>query len=466
MKTSRLLSAVCVLTLAGCAVGPDYARPKVDTSAQFKENQNWKLAAPANQLPRGEWWKIFGDPDLDRLEQQLNQTNLTIAEAAAQYRQSLALLQEAQSAFMPTVGADATSTHARSVSTTTGASSVGQVYNASISASWEVDLWGKLRRSAEAGNAKAESSAASLEDTRLSAQAQLAIAYFQLYVADRQARSYQDSVKAYQQQLEITHNQFKVGVAGRAEVIQAQNQLETIQVSAQDMERQRAILEHSIAVLIGQSPSSFALNERTQAPRLPMIPPGLPSSLLERRPDIAASERLVAQANAEIGVAKAAYFPTLTLAGSAGYASGSLANWFTLPARVWSVGPELAATLFDGGLRHAESDAAIASYDQSVATYRQTVLTAFQDVEDNLVAQRVLLREAQTEHQAVQDARESAAITLNQYQAGTVAFLAVAQANATQQSNERAEFTILNSQLTAAVGLIKALGGGYSQPPA
>jgi len=232
------------------------------------------------------------------------------------------------------------------------------------------------------------------------------------------------------------------------------------------MERQRAILEHSIAVLIGQSPSSFALNERTQAPRLPMIPPGLPSSLLERRPDIAASERLVAQANAEIGVAKAAYFPTLTLAGSAGYASGSLANWFTLPARVWSVGPELAATLFDGGLRHAESDAAIASYDQSVATYRQTVLTAFQDVEDNLVAQRVLLREAQTEHQAVQDARESAAITLNQYQAGTVAFLAVAQANATQQSNERAEFTILNSQLTAAVGLIKALGGGYSQPPA
>jgi NodT family efflux transporter outer membrane factor (OMF) lipoprotein len=342
---------------------------------------------------------------------------------------------------------------------------VTNTYNAALSASWEVDLWGQVRRSVEAGKAGEASSAASLEDARLSAQAQLALAYFQLYVADREKRSLDNSVAAYQQQLTITQNQFNAGVAGEADVLQAQNQLQTIQVQAVDMGLQRDKLEHAIAVLIGQSPSSFALTERTAAPQLPMVPVGLPSQLLERRPDIAASERLVAQANAKIGVAKAAYFPQLTLSASDGYRSNNFLDWISLPNRIWSVGPALAETLFDGGLRQAESDAAIASYDQSVASYRQTVLTAFQDVEDNLAAEHLLQQEATTEHLAVESARKSAAITANQYKAGIVSFLNVAQANATQQANERAEFTILNSQLTAAVGLIKAVGGGYEQAP-
>jgi len=465
MKTSQLLSAVCVLALAGCAVGPDYVRPSAPNAQSFKEAKGWKQAAPADRIPRGAWWEVFGDADLNRLEQQLNLSNQNIALAAAQYRQASALLDEAQAGFMPTISADASATRARGSSSSSSSSSnlVSNSYSASLSASWEVDLWGQLRRGAEAGEANAAASAANLENARLSAQAQLAIAYFQLYVADSQKRSLDASVAAYQQQLTITQNRFTAGVAGRADVVQAQTQLHSIQVQSTDKGLQRAKLEHAIAVLIGQAPSSFALGARTTTPHLPQIPVGLPSELLERRPDIANAERLVAEANAKIGVAESAYFPQLTLSASDGYRSSSFANWISLPNRIWSVGPSLAATLFDGGLRRAQTKAAVASYDQSVATYRQTVLTAFQDVEDNLVALRLLQQEAENQHLAVLAARESATITANQYRAGTAGFLDVALANATQESSERAEFDILNSQLTAAVGLIKALGGGYSQ---
>lgn len=459
---SRLLTGLCLLALAGCAVGPDYVRPSVVTGENFKEAAGWKQATPADHVPRGTWWQVFGDAELNRLEQQLNVSNQNIALAAAQYRQASALLDEAQAGFFPTVGLSAGETRSRSSGSNSNSSSVSTAYNAALSASWEIDLWGQLRRAAEAGNAKAASSAANLENARLSAQAQLAIAYFQLIVADRQTRSLDNSVEAYQQQLKIVQNRFAAGVSGRADVVQAQTQLHSIQVQATDKRLQRAKLEHAIAVLIGQPPSTFALGERLSLPHLPQIPTVLPSQLLERRPDIAAAERLVAQANAEIGVAKAAYFPQLTLSASGGYRSSSFADWISLPNRVWSVGPALAATLFDGGLRRAQSQAAIAAYDQSVASYRQTVLTAFQEVEDNLVALRLLQQEATDQHQAVEAARESAAIVANQYKAGMRSFLDLALANATQQASERAEFDTLNSQLTASVGLIKAIGGGYS----
>ncbi|BEV72737.1 MULTISPECIES: efflux transporter outer membrane subunit [unclassified Paludibacterium] len=457
----RWLCGLSALALAGCAVGPDYVRPQVVMTSQYKESQGWQPAAPADHLARGAWWEVFNDPDLNRLETELNAANLSIAQAEAQYRQSTALLREAQAGFFPTIGASAAESTGRSVGSGNAASTISTSYNAALSASWEVDLWGQVRRNAEAGQAKAESSLASLENVRLSAQAQLAIAYFQLYVADAQKRSLDDSVAAYQQQLTITRNRYAAGVAGQADVAQAQSQLQTLQVQAIDKGLQRDKLQHAIAVLIGRSPSDFDLSQRQTRPHVPTIPPGVPSDLLQRRPDIAAAERLVAQANAQIGVAKAAWFPSLTLGASGGYRSSNLADWFTLPSRVWSVGPTLAATLFDGGLRSAQSDAAQANYDQTVAAYRQTVLSAFQDVEDNLAALRILSQEAELQHQAVLAARQSAQITFNQYQAGIASMLNVAQANATQQASERSEFDILNSQLTAAVGLIKALGGGY-----
>ena len=461
MNKTAIVCAISMLGLSACAVGPDYERPNVELAGQYLESQGWQLATPADHIPRGAWWKIFQDAGLDQLEDRLNQSNQTIAQAAAQYQQSLALLQEAQAGFYPAIGANAGMQ--RTGAGSGGGDSVSTTYKAALSASWEIDLWGGLRRAAEAGQAQAQASQALLENARLSAQAQLALAYLQLYVADAQKRSLDDSVQACQQQLTITKNRYTAGVAGQADVAQAENQLQTLQVQAVDKGLQRDLLQHAIAVLIGQSPSTFQLSERTTVPHIPQVPVGLPSTLLQRRPDIAAAERQVAEANAQIGVAKAAYFPSLTLNASDGYNSNHFANWISLPNRVWSLGPALAATLFDGGKMQAATAAAQASYAQSVANYRQTVLTAFQDVEDNLASMRILQQEAHLQEKAVAAARTSARIVLNQYRAGTADMLVVAQANATLQSNQRAQFDILNSQLTAAVGLIKALGGGVDQ---
>jgi NodT family efflux transporter outer membrane factor (OMF) lipoprotein len=464
MKTTRSLYAACLLSLAGCAVGPDYTRPAVSAAAEFKEAQGWSKATPADQIARGEWWVVFGDPELNRLEALLNQSNQTIAQAEAQYRNASALVQEAQAAFVPSIGLTTGKTHARTISSTTGVSSISNTYSASLSSSWEVDLWGKLRRTLEAGKAGAEASAANLENIRLSQQSLLAIAYFQLYVSDQLKRSLDASLAEYQREYTIAKNNFSVGVSGEADVLQAQNALETLRTQVTDQGLQRSLLEHSIAVLTGQPPAAFSLSARSVAPRVPLLPPGLPSQLLQRRPDIADAERLVAQANAQIGVARAAYYPDLTLSASGGYSASSLSKWISLPSRVWSVGPSLAASIFDGGLHSAQNRAAEANYDAVVAQYRQTVLTAFQNVEDNLASQRLLQQEAESSHLAVEAARRSAAITFNQYQAGTVSMLNVAQANVTYQTSLRTELNILNSRLTAAVGLIKALGGGYVQP--
>ncbi|VVE88442.1 efflux transporter outer membrane subunit [Pandoraea bronchicola] len=469
-RTATFLAASAVLWLAGCAVGPDYVRPDVDTPAAFKETGDWKLAEPSDAVSKGEWWAIYKDPVLSELMAQVDVNNQNIKIAEANYRQALAVASQARSAFFPTIGADAGLTRASSrvSSTAVSGSGVGGIsnsYSLSGTASWEPDIWGSVRRSVEAGNASAEASAAELANARLSAQALLAQNYFDLRVTDAQRALLERTVAAYEQTLKLTQNQYAVGVAQRSDVIQAQTQLQSAQASAIDIEVTRAQLEHAIALLVGKAPAAFALTVAPLRAALPPVPVSLPSKLLERRPDIASAERSVAAANAKIGVAKAAFFPTLSLSATGGFQSSSFANWLTLPSRFWSVGPALAATLFDGGLRRAQTDAAIAAYDAQVATYRQTVLTAFQSVEDNLAALNYLGRESVVQNQAVQSSREALQLILNQYKAGTVSFQNVLTAQATAYTTERTALTILGRQFTANVLLVTALGGGWHGLP-
>ena len=465
-RAATWIAASAVLWLAGCAVGPDYVRPTIDTPAAFKETGDWKLAEPSDAASKGEWWAIYQDPVLADLMAQVNVDNQNIKVAEANYRQALAVASQARSAFFPTIGADAGLTRASSrVSSSavsgSGAGGISNSYSLSGTASWEPDIWGSVRRSVEAGNASAEASAADLANARLSAQALLAQNYFDLRVTDAQKALLDRTVAAYEQTLKLTQNQYAVGVAQRSDVIQAQTQLQSAQASALDIEVTRAQLEHAIALLVGKAPAVFSLAPTPLRAALPMAPVSLPSTLLERRPDIAAAERSVAAANAKIGVAKAAFFPTLSLSATGGFQSSSFVNWLTLPSRFWSVGPALAATLFDGGLRRAQTDAAIAAYDAQVATYRQTVLTAFQAVEDNLAALNYLGREAAVQNQAVQSSREALQLILNQYKAGTVGFQNVLTAQTTAYTTERTALTILGRQFTANVLLVTALGGGW-----
>ncbi|VVD89748.1 cation/multidrug efflux system outer membrane porin [Pandoraea horticolens] len=469
-RTATFLAASAVLWLAGCAVGPDYVRPDVDAPAAFKETGDWKLAEPSDAVSKGEWWAIYQDPVLSELMAQVDVNNQNIKVAEANYRQALAVASQARSAFFPTIGADASLTRASSrvSSTAVSGSGVGGIsnsYSLSGTASWEPDIWGSVRRSVEAGNASAEASAADLANARLSAQALLAQNYFDLRVTDAQKALLDRTVATYEETLKLTQNQYAVGVAQRSDVIQAQTQLQSAQASAIDIEVTRAQLEHAIALLVGKAPAAFALTVAPLHAALPPVPVSLPSTLLERRPDIAAAERSVAAANAKIGVAKAAFFPTLSLAATGGLQSSSFANWLTLPSRFWSVGPALAATLFDGGLRRAQTDAAIAAYDAQVATYRQTVLSAFQSVEDNLAALNYLGRESVVQNQAVQSSREALQLILNQYKAGTVSFQNVLTAQATAYTTERTALTILGRQFTANVLLVTALGGGWHGLP-
>ncbi|WP_353191341.1 efflux transporter outer membrane subunit [Pandoraea pnomenusa] len=465
-RTATFLAASAVLWLAGCAVGPDYVRPQIDTPAAFKETGDWKLAEPSDAAAKGDWWAIYQDPVLADLMSQVDVNNQNVKVAEANYRQALAVASQARSAFFPTIGADASLTRASSrVSNTavsgSGVGGISNSYSLSGTASWEPDIWGSVRRSVESGDASAQASAADLANARLSAQALLAQNYFDLRVTDAQKALLDRTVTAFEQTLKLTQNQYAVGVAQRSDVIQAQTQLQSAQASAIDIEVTRAQLEHAIALLVGKAPAAFSLTPSPLHAALPPVPVSLPSALLERRPDIASAERAVAAANAKIGVAKAAFFPALTLAATGGFQSNSFANWLTLPSRFWSVGPALAATLFDGGLRRAQTDAAIAAYDAQVATYRQTVLTAFQSVEDNLAALNYLGREAAVQNQAVQSSREAAQLILNQYKAGTVSFQNVLTAQATAYTTERTSLTILGRQFTANVLLVTALGGGW-----
>jgi NodT family efflux transporter outer membrane factor (OMF) lipoprotein len=456
--------------LAACTVGPNYVRPTADTPAAFKEMEGWKTAQPRDQELRGKWWEPFNDPLLNNLEEQISISNQNLVQAAAQFRQARALVQSARAGYLPTVSGGASVTRAQSSSnpgsqnqaSVQSSRSTSTNYSLSLDAVWEPDLWGRVRRTVESNEAGAQASAADLEALRLSIQAELAQNYFQLRALDAQKQLFDDTIAAYQRSLTLTQNQYTAGVVAKVDVIQAQTQLKTTQAQALDIGVQRAQLEHAIALLIGKPASNYSLAAAPLTASPPPLPGGLPSSLLERRPDIAAAERRMAAANAQIGVAEAAYYPSLTLSASGGFQSSSFSNWLTAPSRFWSVGPALAQTLFDGGLRRAQTDQAIAAYDANVAGYRQTVLNGFKEVEDNLAALRILEEEAAIQDEAVQNARQSVALTTNQYKAGIVSYLNVALVQATALANERTAVDVLNRRLAASVLLVKALGGGWN----
>jgi len=472
LSVSSVVNAFAVapglLVLAACTVGPDYVRPTADTPAAFKEMEGWKTAQPRDQELRGKWWETFNDALLNNLEEQISVSNQNLAQAAAQFRQARALVQSARAGFMPTVSAGAAVTRSQSSSgfisqnQNLNARGPSTGYSLSLDAVWEADLWGRVRRTVESNEAGAQASAADLEALRLSIQAELAQNYFQLRALDAQKQLFDDTITAYQRSLTLTQNQYTAGVVAKVDVIQAQTQLKTTQAQALDIGVQRAQLEHAIALLIGKPASTYSLAVAPLTAAPPALPVGIPSSLLERRPDIAAAERRMAAANAQIGVAQAAYYPSLTLSASGGYQSSSFSNWLTAPSRFWSLGPALAQTLFDGGLRRAQTDQAIAAYDANVAGYRQTVLTGFKEVEDNLVALRILEEEAAIQDEAVRNARQSVALTANQYKAGIVSYLNVVTVQATALANERTAVDVLNRRLAASVLLIKALGGGWN----
>ncbi len=455
-SAGRLVLCFCVV-LASCAIGPEYERPVVEMPAAFKEAAGeWVVAQPRDMAPKGEWWKAFGDPVLDGLMQQVSVSNQTLQAAEARYRQARVAVQSARAGLFPSVGASAGASRSRR-----GEGGASSSYDIGLDARWEIDLWGRVRRLVEASRAGEAASAADLENARLSLQAQLAINYFQLRSTDAQRTLLEDTVKGFEASLKVTQNRYRAGVAARVDVVQAETQLKSTQAQAIDLRATRASLEHAIAVLVGKAPSSFALEPAKLEARVPGIPPGLPSTLLERRPDIAAAERRVAAANARIGVAQAAYFPALDLAGSAGFASGSLSSLLSAPSQVWSLGLGLAGTLLDFGARAANVETARAAYDETVAHYRQTVLAAFEEVESNLAAVRWLAEEEQIQQEAARLARESVVLTVNQYKAGTVSYLNVVQVQATQLSEERQTVQLQARRLAAAVALIRALGGGW-----
>ncbi len=471
-------AAVVMATLAGCAVGPDYQRPTAPTPAAYKEqgdagpdaaaNGLWRAGAPQDAADRGAWWRLYGDPLLDGLESQVAVSNQTLKGLEAAYRQAAAVTDAARASFFPTLSLDASGERAKSVAggqTSLGSSKgfVGNTYNTSLGASWEPDLWGRIRRTVESDEAATEASVADLASAQLSAQATLAADYFELRSEDALARLLEATVTAYAQSLQITRNQYAAGLAARADVAQAETQLAQTQAQLVSVGVLRAQLEHAIAVLIGKPPAEFSIAAIESFPGVPPIPAGLPSALLERRPDIAAAERRVAAANAEIGVAIAAYFPSITLAGSSGFSASTLGSLLQASNNVWSVGPQLALTLFDAGARSAQVEEARAAYDQTVANYRQTVLTGLQQVEDQAAALRVLARQAEVQDQAVASAQEAERLVLNQYKAGTVAYTSVVTAQAVSLSNRQSALTIAQNRLTASVSLIEALGGGWER---
>ena len=468
MNGSKLLVIAAAMgLLAACSVGPDYVRPTAEVPAAYKEAEGWKQAEPKDHLIRGAWWEIFNSPELNALEEQVNVSNQNVALAEAQFRQARALVQVARAGYFPTVTAGVSATRLSRSGTTTIGSPVtsGTIFNdylLPVDLSWTIDIWGRVRRLVEAGVANAQASAADVEAIRLLAQAELAQNYFQLRTLDAQKQLLDETVIAFQKTLDLTQNRYASGVASRADVLQSQTQLKATQAQAIDVGVQRAQLEHAIALLVGQPASSFSIPVAPLRVEPPVIPFGVPSDLLERRPDIAASERSMAAANAQIGVARSAYFPTVTLGAAGGYESVELSKWLTWPSRFWSVGPAVPEVLFQGGLRRAQSAAVRAAYDGTVAAYRQTVLTGFQEVEDNLAALRVLEEEARVQEEAVKAARQALAVALNQYKAGTVSYLNVLVAQAVQLNNEIVTLAIQYRRMASSVLLIKALGGGWS----
>jgi NodT family efflux transporter outer membrane factor (OMF) lipoprotein len=451
--------------LFGCAVGPDYKRPEVETPEAFKELPGWSAARPQDEAPKGPWWTVFNDAQLDALLQRVDVSNQTIRQAEARQRQAKALYDQARASLFPPISANASAQRSKAPSLSNQPSfATGAVnnFNLNVATSWEIDLWGKVRRGVEAGEASLAASAADVEAARLSSRASLAQAYFSLRVVDEGRRILEETVAAYQRSVDLTQNRYNAGIVARVDVVQAQVQLKSTQAQLIDLGVDRAQFEHAIAILLGEPPSKFSLERAKLDTTMPAIPVVVPSVLLQRRPDVAAAERNAAAANARIGVAQAAYFPAITLSGSAGYRNTDINNLIELPFRFWSLGAAITQPLFDAGLRKAQTAQAVAIYDEDVATYRQTVLIGFQEVEDNLAALRILEEEAKLQDEVVVAAQRSLDLTVNQYQQGVANYLAVITAQAILLNNQRTAVTILGRRLTASINLVKAMGGGWS----
>lgn len=457
----RLAGVAALLALAGCAAGPSYRRPAAATLTGYKEAAGWTSARPAAAAPRGSWWTAFGDPELDHLEARVAESNQTLKQAEASYEQARQLARADRTGYLPFLSVVGSAQRSRS----SGAAGVRPVnaFNASLQASWEPDFWGRLRRTTEAGVATAQAGAADVAVVRLSLQSALAQDYIGLRVLDERRRLLQDAVTAYRRTLTISQNRYRAGVTARSDVVSAQTQLDNARAQLIDVGVQRAHLEHAIAVLTGRPPSAVTIPVQARLDlTLPDVPLELPSQLLERRPDVAEAERQVAAANARVGVQSAAWFPAVTISASGGFDGSVLDKLITLPNRFWSLGAQAGETLLDWGQRGADVRAARAAYDASVAGYRQTVLNALQDVEDNLASLRVLAQEAKVQDAAVAEAAEAARITVNEYNAGTVDYTTVASAQVAELNSRLAALAIHQQRLTASVGLIAALGGGWS----
>jgi NodT family efflux transporter outer membrane factor (OMF) lipoprotein len=479
--------ALTAWLLAGCTVGPKYHTPPADTPAAYKEltpadyknTDGWKVAQPKDDALRGKWWEIFGDPQLNALEEKVNISNQNIASAAASFFAARALVKEARSQLFPTVTTGPAITAARSPATSGSAAASGpssgtgstsslgkggtfEDYTFPFDATWQPDLFGRIRNTIKSAAYGAQASAADLENVRLTAQTDLAMDYFQLRGQDALKQLLDATVVAYQNSLDFTRAQYETGIGTDEAVAQAETQLEATQAQDSALGIQRAQFEHAVAMLTGQPASTFSIPMEPLTSKPPAIPIGVPSQLLERRPDIAAAERLVAQANAQIGIARAAYFPNLTLSAAAGFESSSFTRWFSWPSRFFSVGPAVAETIFDAGLRRATMQQFRAQYDATVANYRQTVLTAFQQVEDNLASLRILSVEIQYQDTAVKSAEKSLAIAKDRYSLGIDPYLNVLTAQTALLSNQETAVDLRIQQMTASGGLIEALGGGWN----
>lgn len=464
MKHTKLFSLILAsLSMQGCSVWEAYTRPAIDLPAQYKEATayaGWKSASPGTPALSSAWWQHYQDTQLTSLLGQANQANYSIQIAEANYRQGLALARASRAPLLPAVTGQAGATRGQN-----GNVGVSTEYNAGISASWEMDLWGRIRNSILSGEATAEASAADLAAVRLSVQSTLAQSYFQLRILDSQKLLLDNTAKSFERSLKLTTNRYNVGLASRTEIAQAETQLRNTITQAIDITAARAQLEHAIAVLIGKTPAEFSLPSSPYAQvaniELPLVEASLPASLLERRPDIAGAERRMAAANAQIGVARAALFPTLTLGAGIGYSNDSLSNLLSLPNRIWSLGPALAGPIFDNQLRKSQTNAAIARYDAAVATYKQTVISGIREVEDNLALLRILEAEAQEQATAVKFAREAVTQTENRYRAGISEYQNVVIVQSTLLTAERNLLSITGRRLNASVALMAALGGEY-----
>jgi NodT family efflux transporter outer membrane factor (OMF) lipoprotein len=464
MKKPSLLLVPLLALLSACKAGPNYMRPSTLVPEGYKENVGWMPASPQQAAGWENWWAIYDDPVLDQLEKDVDVSNQNLRAAEAAFRAARAEVAVQRSAIFPTISASASARALGGGSSGTaggGGSSTHTAYQATLNGTWDADLWGRIRRTVESSAATAQASSADIAAARLSAQSELATDYFALRATDEQARLFQQSIEDYQMALTIARNRYQAGVATLADVSAAETQLDNAETQLVTLRLSRARLEHAIATLTGRPATELSIDMATIASTVPVVPAGVPSALLQRRPDVAASEYNVAAANAQIGVAISAWFPDLTLTGSVGSAGTTLGRLFNVSNLAWSVGPALAETIFSGGMREAQTEQARARYDQSVATYRETVLTALQQVEDNLAALKVLEEAAAAQERTVMAARQSETLTLNQYRAGTADFTAVIQAQTIRFNAENAALGILNQRLAASVGLVVALGGGW-----